>query len=297
MSTPKTVCIRQKQNFGFGVGVPTQRQRLLQPWAEVEIFDGNADKLLASLVAAQDQKDAAREAERAARREAARAREPKRCSPALSKPELLKLRPDPELMQMAKDEPPINEVCKPLWMTHPPEFFVSQLFNEDDLVSAVHAYGGGVVQPFAEIQKKLGAFSAININPLTRSKEPKRKRIGVHFGIGYWRQLSFLMREAELILLVCGARDGGLYAIFDCERWPQKRLTDFAVQTVKRGGEAVDRIPMPGAPAASLNGTIYEFLHRAGFVRDQEQYKPRNFVLHWRASESLPPVPPRGRRA
>jgi hypothetical protein len=297
-SAPKTVCIRQKQNFGLVTGIPTQRQRLLQPWEEIEIFYGDADELFAALISTQAEANAAREAEKSARREAARAREVKRVPPVLSKIDLLNLRPDPELMEKAKDGPPISEVCTSAYMKHDPEFFTTQLFNDEDLVDVVHAYGSGSTKRFGDIKNNLAAYSTINVNPLTRGKVPTRKRVAVRFETSYWKRLSFLTRAAaEMQMLMCGA-SGGLFAIFDCERWSQKKLAEFATLAVKLGGELVEQIPMPGAPAGSLNGMTYKFLYSGGFVRDRMQYTPRQFVLYWRVpNKSLPTVPPKGRRA
>jgi hypothetical protein len=181
------------------------------------IFDGMREQLCDHYIRLEQEKEAAAREQRERLREAERAREPKSSPDILSRSELLSLRKDPELIAMCSSEPPVNEVYQPVWMIHPPEFFLS--------------------------------------------------------------------RGAELQLLVCGA-SGGLEACFSCENMPQSTLIDFAKQAVRLGGEIVEQTRMPGAPATSLNGAAYEFLHRGGFLRNQLQYKPRNFTLYWRAPQS-----------
>ena len=266
----------------------------LSPWSECETFDVSFEQLQAHYQRLREEKEAAEREQRERTREAARAREPKRCSPVLSKAELSQLRPDAELMELANDESPMDEMCKPLWMAHPPEFLVSQLFNDDDLVDVIAAYGGGATKRLSEIKYQLAAYSSIAPNALAIGEEPKRRRVVVRFPTTHWKQLSFLTRSAQPMLIVAAA-SGELDAWVDCESWTATRLIAFASQTIKLGGELPSMAYMPGAPAATLTGAAYEFLHLSGFLRDREQYKPRNFVIYWRAP--LPAVPPKGRRA
>ena len=306
IKTPKPAALPQPQRAFIHVGRQLTWAELLgrpqtaigieplSPWSECEILDGSLEQLQARYQRLQDEKEAAERDRRERSREVERARQPKRCSPVLSKPELLQLRPDAELMETAKGEPPINEVCKPLWMTHPPEFFVSQLFNDDDLVDVVHAYGSGATKRLSGIKHQLAAYCSLAPNALAIGEEPKRRRVVVRFPTTHWKQLSFLTRSAQPMLIVAGA-SGALNAWVECENWPQKKLIAFASQTIKLGGELPLLAYMPGAPAATLTGATYEFLHRAGFVRDHQEYKARNFTLYWRAP--LPPIPPKGRGA
>lgn len=254
----------------------------LSQWAEGEIFYGSFEQLQDHYLQLQEQKETAVGEQRERDREAARAREPKSCPRILSASDLAELRGDPELIAMCSGEPVINEVYKPLWVAHPSEFFVSRLFDDNDLVRVIHAYGGPEVKRFDTIKKHLDAYSSIAANPLAVGEAPKRKRIVVRFSTSQWKRLSFLARNAELQMLVCGA-GGGLDCWFNCSGWKPSKLIKFAEQAIKLGGEITEQAYMPNGPATSLNGAVYEFLHRGGFLRDREQHKPKNFTLHFAA--------------
>jgi hypothetical protein len=160
----------------------------------------------------QEQQEAAVRAQHERSREEARAREPKSCPRIFSAGDLLELRPDPELIAMCADEPPIGEVHKPVWMTHSPNFFLvgGHLCSEADLIGVVHAYGGAEVKRFSTVKKHLDAYSSINPNPLAIGERPKRKRVVVRFATSGWRRLSFLTRSAELAMPAAAWRRGSL---------------------------------------------------------------------------------------
>jgi hypothetical protein len=264
------------------IGIPAPTGERYHPILAVgDSFEATVEKWRADEIAKREKDEAAAREQRERIREEARAREPQSCGRILSASERAKLRDDPELIAMCADEPPINEVCKALWMTHSAEFFVEQLFDDDELVGVLHSYGAGSdVKRLSAIKKHLGAYSHINPNQLAVGEEPQRTRIVVRFPTSDWRRLSFLARNAEPQMIVCGAR-GGLDLWITCENWPQSKLHEFAEQAIKLGGELPRMAFMPNAPASSLDGGTYELLQRARFVRDQEQYKARNFVLYF----------------
>lgn len=276
---------RRKGGFSFEVD-PGRKGRV---YVSQEYRDGwrNQQK---------SEKEAALEAERQKIISEERAREPRRCAPMLTKPEIMQIRPDAKLLQAARSSPTINQVCIDAYMASGPDI-LSQWHENDSLVNVTHASGNATIQRFAEVRKNLSAFSLIGINALTRGAIPERRRVAVKFATSSWRSLSHLSQiKPELIVAAAG---GGFFVVFNCVDWSKKRLTDFAVQALKLNGALVEAIPTPGRVTATLEGAMFETLHGAGLLKHKySETVARNYVLAWQPNKSkLPEVPQRGRRA
>jgi hypothetical protein len=207
--------------------------------------------------------------------------EPKGCDQILTPSERQSLRVDPELVAMTASEAEIDAVCTPAWLTYPPDYFITQMFDDSDLLQVTVDNFGPKVTPLSEIKRNLSAYSKIGANPLRIGEEPPRKFLVAAFSGEHWKRISFLMRTAELTMLIHCAADAKLEGWFSVRGWPKEKLAHFARQIIRLDGEVTESARMPARLVRNAIGTAYLQLHRAGFLRDQQQLKPRNFVLYW----------------
>jgi len=218
--------------------------------------------------------------------------EPKTCGPILTPDEWGDLKGDAALIEKCKNEPPISEVCKPLWLTQPPEFFLGELFGDDDLLKATFPGHGPVVRPLGVLRKEIAAYSHVCPNALRVSAEPPRRFVVIRFNASCgdlnskWKRVSLLAQKAKLIMLVHDSYTNSLEAWLNTSGWSAKKTADMARQSVRLGSEVrassagwSARIPN-SACHKPANGA-YAQLHAAGFLRDESQYKMRNFCLYW----------------
>src|SRR5262249_4743264 len=135
----------------------------------------------------------------------------------------------------------------------------------------------------------LRAYTRITPNALT-IEEPKRKHIVCRFGAhdldSAWKPISFLSRQATLVMLVHGGTDAQLEAWYSCKGWSAKKLGDFARLYLQLAGDAATLVAdfkaaMPGALVQNPIPRAYQQLYEIGFLRDPQQFRPRNFLLHF----------------
>ena len=265
------------------------------PWAEGEIFYGTLEQLCDHHRRIQEAAETAEREQRERIREEARAREPKSCPGLLTHAERKAIRPDPELIGMTKDEPPITETCRPVWLARDPDFFVSQLFSDSDILRVTLPGLGAQTAPFSDLKQHLRAYKRIVPNSLTIGAEPKRKHIVCRFGAhdldSAWKPISFLCRQATLVMLVHDGATAQLEGWYNCEKWSAKKLEDFACLYLRLGGDPATLVAdftaaLPGALVQSPIPLAYQQLQSAGFLRDAEQLKPRAFVLAFNPPKS-----------
>jgi hypothetical protein len=260
------------------------------PWRECEIFPGTLEQLQGRYLRQQEAKETAEREAREQIRAAERDKEARCCPSILSYTERLTIKPDQELISMCADEPPITEVCRPLWLARDSDIFVSQLFSDSDILRVTLPGQGAQTAPYSELKQHLSAYSKISANALTIGTEPRRKHIVCRFGGTLeqaWKPISFLTRQASLILLThCG--DAQLEAWFSVAA---KKVDDFARLYLRLGGAVQTLVAdflaaLPGALVSNPIPAAYQQLHAIGYLRDQAQLRPRNFVLAFNPPKS-----------
>lgn len=305
-STSKTVCIRQKQKFGLVVGTPTRRQRLLQPWDEIELFPGNADELFAALVEAEDKKAAGREAKRMAHREAERSKELRGCQTVLNAAAARSIRIDAGLIAQCENEPAFADSCGSIWFKQPPEFFLDRIFSPEDLVH-VASVGVSAVLAYGDVRGSLSSYERIEPNPRRRGAVVPRKILVCRFANGglnkKWRAASYIGRThaARIALATIDPSTGALEIWYDVAAKSPEETTALLTEAIRLSADAATGFSQFLARIPNSLGQQwrkgFEELHGVGLLPKIETLRPRYLAVYWSPDTSLPTVPPKGRRA
>jgi len=225
--------------------------------------------------------------------------QPRCCGPIMPSHELKKIRVDQELLAMCADELPIGEVARESWLGPAPDFFLSSLFADHDLLRLVISGRGSQVATLAELRPHLDRYSGIEPSPASFGADPAHTYFVARFG-GHdlnqaWRPISFLLskcRGAKLTMLVlCGAT-AQLEAWIPVNGWTEERLKALAELYLRLGGDA--KTLASGFLARLPNGRVdapiplaFQQMHRL-FACDPDGYRPRNYVLAFNAPLRLP---------